>query len=161
MGLAEMTHIESYHLPSPLIWRPVSLVSRGRTSRYGIRIGWLTGTVRILRGIMSSRRVKGGTGEATNVRILSTGSVKPVSRAYPPDQPFEILRARLMNSHGWYCFVIVRCQVTEQICVSNKSIRTSPRTEDTHLLYHALESQKYHSDCFLCPLPRNSNLGGG
>ena len=43
--------------------------------------GSRTGTVRILRGIMSSRRVKGGMSEATNVRILSTGSVKPVSRA--------------------------------------------------------------------------------
>ena len=31
---------------------------------------------------------------------------------YPPDQPFEILRARLLNSHGWYCFIIVWCQVT-------------------------------------------------
>ena len=31
---------------------------------------------------------------------------------YTPDEPFEILRVRLLDSHGWYCFVIVWCQVT-------------------------------------------------
>ena len=68
------------------------------------------GTVRRLQGI-GVVPVGYGRGDERTYSFDGVSETR-FEGVYFPDRPFEVLRGRLLDSHGWYCFVIVQCQVT-------------------------------------------------